>query len=321
MTIQQLIYVIEIEKNRSFNQAAQILYISQPTLSKAVNSLEDELGITIFIRSHKGVKLTSEGRRFLTYANSIVHQFREIKKINFVDEKNQTSLKIATIHSTFISEAFVKLCKLHPDEPVKHFSMNNMSTPEVIQNVDAGNSELGIIWLGNDHKEFWLNAIHSKGMEYQRICTTNLSVLLSKDDPLAQKDALILDDLRNYTYIHFHLAVEEESESLKYLDEFSLLNRSIYSKAIITTDRDAAYQLISDTKAFIFAYNHHKSYARAYNIACVPLFSPTVEAEIGLIKKSHRAFSSLAKLFLSILRKELKNQGQDNIRWLSDPDA
>ena len=96
MTIQQLIYVIEIEKNRSFNQAAQILYISQPTLSKAVNSLEDELGITIFIRSHKGVKLTSEGRRFLTYANSIVHQFREIKKINFVDEKNQTSLKIAT---------------------------------------------------------------------------------------------------------------------------------------------------------------------------------------------------------------------------------
>lgn len=319
MTIQQLIYVIEIEKNRSFNQAAQVLYISQPTLSKAVSSLEDELGISIFVRSHKGVELTSEGERFLIYAKSIVQQFKEIKRIKFCEKKNPITLHIATIHSTFVNEAFIKICRMYRDQPIQSFSMNNMSTPEVIQNVAAGKSDFGIISLENDHKEFWFNAISSKGMEYQQICTARLSVLISKEDNLAKQDAVTLNDLRDYRYIYFHPPVEEEDESLKYLDQFSLLDRSAYSKAIMTSDRAVAYTLLSEAKTFIFAYNHHKANSNVHQFSCIPLMDPAVEAEIGFIWKAHIPFSSLAKSFIDILRDEMKNGGQDNIKWITDP--
>lgn len=61
MTLQQLKYIIEIVNCGSMNLAAQKLFVSQPSLSNAVKELEKELGIEIFIRTNKGVTLSSSG--------------------------------------------------------------------------------------------------------------------------------------------------------------------------------------------------------------------------------------------------------------------
>ena len=59
MRLQQLLYVKEIARCRSMNQAAVRLYISQPSLSEAIRDLEKEFGITLFDRSRRGVSLTA----------------------------------------------------------------------------------------------------------------------------------------------------------------------------------------------------------------------------------------------------------------------
>ena len=64
MTLTQLHYVLTIAETGSFNKAAQILYVSQPSLSNAIHDLEDEFSITIFYRSGRGVTLTNEGVEF-----------------------------------------------------------------------------------------------------------------------------------------------------------------------------------------------------------------------------------------------------------------
>ena len=65
MTLQQLKYIIEIVNSGSMSEASKRLYISQPSLSNAVKELERELGITIFLRTNKGVVLSVEGSEFL----------------------------------------------------------------------------------------------------------------------------------------------------------------------------------------------------------------------------------------------------------------
>ena len=62
MTLQQLYYAIIISETGSLNKAAEVLYISQPSLTNAVREIEKELGITIFYRSGRGVSPTNDGK-------------------------------------------------------------------------------------------------------------------------------------------------------------------------------------------------------------------------------------------------------------------
>ena len=71
MTLQQIHYTLVVSESRSMNKAAEKLYISQPTLTSAIHSLEDELGIKLFNRTNQGVILTNEGKDFLLQARQI----------------------------------------------------------------------------------------------------------------------------------------------------------------------------------------------------------------------------------------------------------
>lgn len=75
MTLQQLHQVITIAESRSMNEASRKLFVSQPNLSAVVRELEEEAGITIFIRSNRGIVLTPEGEEFIGYAKQVVEQY------------------------------------------------------------------------------------------------------------------------------------------------------------------------------------------------------------------------------------------------------
>ena len=68
MNISQIKYVLEVAKSSSISKAATRLYISQPALSTSIKELEEELGIVLFERTSKGIRLTDEGREFVSYA-------------------------------------------------------------------------------------------------------------------------------------------------------------------------------------------------------------------------------------------------------------
>ena len=71
MTFTQINYLITISETKSFNKAAEQLYVSQPSLTSAIKEMEKELGITLFYRSGRGVTLTNDGAEFLLYAKQL----------------------------------------------------------------------------------------------------------------------------------------------------------------------------------------------------------------------------------------------------------
>ena len=78
MTLIQLNYFITIAETKSLNKAADLLYVSQPSLTSAMKELEKELGITLFFRSGRGVTLTNDGAEFLLYARQIYGQYENV---------------------------------------------------------------------------------------------------------------------------------------------------------------------------------------------------------------------------------------------------
>ena len=87
MTLTQLKYVIAIADTHSMNEAARTLFIAQPSLSQAVKELEEEIGISLFNRSNRGVKITPEGEEFLGYARQVVEQYRLVED-RYIEKKN-----------------------------------------------------------------------------------------------------------------------------------------------------------------------------------------------------------------------------------------
>ena len=80
MTLQQLRYVTAVADTGTISRAAQQFYISQPSLTNSIRELEQELGLTIFHRTNRGVALTPEGEEFLGYARQVLAQMELIEE-------------------------------------------------------------------------------------------------------------------------------------------------------------------------------------------------------------------------------------------------
>ena len=104
MTIQQLKYALMVAETTSLNEAARQLYISQPSLSFAIKALEDEIRVTIFERTKKGMKVTKEGREFLRKAKVVVQQFEALDGHFSEGVEEKLSFAVSSQHYTFVSE-------------------------------------------------------------------------------------------------------------------------------------------------------------------------------------------------------------------------
>lgn len=89
MTLQQLKYLVTVAECGSISEAAQKLFISQPSLSAAIQNLEKEMGVTAFSRSSKGVVITREGEELLAYSRMLLEQ-ADIMQEHFGKDKNRT---------------------------------------------------------------------------------------------------------------------------------------------------------------------------------------------------------------------------------------
>ena len=93
MTLQQVLYALTIQECGSMNKAAEKLYIVQPTLTAAIQELESEMGITIFMRTNKGVIVTPEGEEFLEDIRGKSTVVRAIIRESLVFRLNITHLR------------------------------------------------------------------------------------------------------------------------------------------------------------------------------------------------------------------------------------
>ena len=111
MTLQQIKYAITIADTGSMNKSAELLFVSQPSLTSAIKELEKEIGISIFLRTSKGVIPTNEGIDFLMHARQVYQQY-ELLTDEYVTSGNmKRKFGVSTQHYSFAVKAFVETVK------------------------------------------------------------------------------------------------------------------------------------------------------------------------------------------------------------------
>ena len=151
MTLQQLKYAITVAETGTITEAANKMYISQPSLTNAIHELEKEMNIIIFNRTNKGISISKEGEDFLGYARQVLEQAAILEDKYKGDNGGKKKFCVSTQHYSFAVNAFVDLIKkIGQDE--YDFSLRETQTYEIIEDVAKMRSEIGILFL-NDFNE------------------------------------------------------------------------------------------------------------------------------------------------------------------------
>ena len=146
MTLQQLRYVITIAETGSFTMAANKLFITQPSLSKTIGELEKEMGIAIFNRGNKGVYLSEDGTKFLSYARQVVEQADLLEKEYKGGLTVGRAFSVSSQHYAFVVNAFVELVREFGKDKYE-FALRELKMAEIIEDVRTHRSDIGIIFF------------------------------------------------------------------------------------------------------------------------------------------------------------------------------
>lgn len=145
MQIKQLEYLMKIVECGSISQAAAHLYISQPSLTKAISNLEKEYGIRIFNRKARGVELTIEGKEFTRYARKVLTAAEALDR-NFIAKEAamRAELFIAAHQFDFIYDCMLKTYEKFRDKNI-HFNLIETDRNDVVEKVLTGKANLGFM--------------------------------------------------------------------------------------------------------------------------------------------------------------------------------
>ncbi len=304
MTLTQLHYVLEIASLGSFNKAAQVLYVSQPSLSNAVHDLESELSITIFNRSGRGVSLTNEGAEFVTYARAVYMQYEEMLSKFGKNGTIKKKFAISTQHYSFAIKSFVQMVKKF-NTALYDFAIRETKTIDVIEDVGLLKSEIGIIYLSDFNRKTITKLLNNYELTFHHLINCQTFVYLYKEHPLARESYITFNMLEDYPCLSF----EQGDNSSFYLNEeiFSYKN---YVRTVKVNDRSSMLNLMQGLYGFTLCSGIICEELNGNDYVAVPFKCDEGEndqMEIGYIIKKNHILSSMGQLYIEEIENYLKN--------------
>ena len=227
MTLQQLRYITMVAEKGTISEAAKELFISQPSLTNAIRELEQEMQVTIFHRTNKGVTITAEGDEFLAYARQILDQvgLMQERYLN-VNERNPR-FSVSCQHYSFAVNAFVDVIRKF-DARKYDFTLRETQTYEIIEDV-----AIGILYTSSQNETIIMKLIRQNDLKFEELFVAKPHVFISSKHPLADKEALTLEDLDSDTFQYCRniLAVIKPNHPwLQLTDEDILLHTRLAKK-------------------------------------------------------------------------------------------
>lgn len=309
MTIQQLHYAIVISEEGSLNKAAEVLFMSQPSLTSAVQELERELGITIFNRGGRGMSLTNDGAEFIQHARQVVAQYDRLLEKYSPNGKLKKKFGISTQHYSFAVKSFVEMVKQFDTEEYE-FAIRETKTREVIEDVSSSKSEVGILYLSDFNRKPLEKFLRANQLEFFSLIDCDTYVYLWKGHPLAEKKKITFPDLADYPCLSF----EQGPQGSFYFAE-EILSTYEYIRTIKTTDRATMLNLMVGLNGYTLCSGIICEELNGPDYVAVP-FRPDEQMtgsrmEIGYIVKKNMILSKMAELYILELRRYLHEHMAD----------
>lgn len=291
VTLMQLKYVIAAAGVNTLNEAARRLYISQPSLSSSIKSLENEVGFDIFIRSKNGITLTTKGSEFIGYAKSVMQQYEllDAKFISSTEVKKQFSVSMQ--HYTFAVNAFVELVKQFGMDEYE-FEIYETKTHEVIDNVKNHKSEIGILYINYFNKNVLTKMFDEYNLQFEPLMECGVYVYMWKEHPLAGRKIIDLEDLEEYPCLGF---AQGDQNSFYFSEE--VLSTYKYKRFIRANDRATLLNLMVGLNGYTLCSGIICEELNGEDYCAVKLNSDE-KMTIGYISRKDSTISPIGKKYI-----------------------
>lgn len=298
MTLQQLKYVVTVAQKGTISEAAQSLFISQPSLTNSIKELEKELQITIFNRTNKGIYISKEGEEFLGYARQVLEQTNLLEERYLKSAPLKRNFCVSTQHYSFAIHAFVDFIKEYGRDEYD-FSLRETTTHEIIEDVTHLKSEIGILYLNDFNETVLLKLIRENNLKFEELFVATPHIFVSSQNPLAKKAKVTLRDLEPYPYLSF----EQGSYNSFYFSE-EILSTLERKKNIRVRDRATLFNLLIGLNGYTISSGIISAELNGEDIISIPLESDEI-IRIGIVTHKNMKLSMLGEAYIEALKKHI----------------
>lgn len=293
MNIQQLRYVVAIANSGTFREAAEKMYVSQPSVSISVRDLEKELGFKIFRRTSSGTFLTRRGMEFYEKSQELVKGFDIFQNQYANPEEEKDEFSVASQHYDFLPPTITAFSERYPD--YKNFRIFESTTVQILDEVAQGHSEIGIIYLNNQNKKGIMQRVEKLGLEVIELIPFHTHIYLREGHPLAQKEELVMEDLADLPTVRF---TQEKDEYLYYSENF--VDTSASSQMFNVTDRATLNGILERTDAYATGSGFLDS--DSVNGITVIRLKDNLDNRMVYVKREEVELSQAGTLFVEVMQ-------------------
>lgn len=293
MEIRVLRYFLAIAREETITGAANLLHVTQPTLSRQIKDLEDELGKTLLVRGSHRVTLTPEGMLLRKRAEEIIALVDKAEE-EFASMKGTLSGDIyigggETDAMNIIAAVCHRLQASHPDI---HYHLYSGNAEDVTERLDKGLLDFGLLIQPTDLTKYNYLSIPAKD---------RWGVLMKKDCPLAKKEEIHVQDLAPLPLIFSRQAMRRQTEKNELIEWFG----KEWDQLHIVTTFNLIYNAAVMAKqgmGYVISLDKLTDTSESSPLCFRPL-APTLESGLDIVWKKYQVFSPAAELFLKELRR------------------
>lgn len=292
MELRVLKYFLAVAREQNITNAAEVLHITQPTLSRQLKELEDELGIQLLVRGNKSVSLTEDGMLFRKRAEEIVELAdKTLSDMKYTKENITGDVYIGSGETDGIRSVVRIMNEVNKKYPNIHFHVNSGDKQDILEKLDRGLIDFGI----------FLDPIDKTKYDYLKIpAIDTFGVLARNDSDISKKEFITKNDLIDKPLI-ISRQTNDDSNIMRWFgstpDKLNIVGTyNLAYNASIMVDEKMGYALTID-KIINTSGNS--------NLCFIPL-KPSIQVDLYIMWKKYQFFPKASTKFLEYLENNLK---------------
>jgi DNA-binding transcriptional LysR family regulator len=297
MELRVLRYFLTVAREGSMTAAANFLHVTQPTLSRQLKDLEEDLGKKLFIRSSHSIILTEEGMFLRKRAEEIVDMVDKLEsEFSSMEETISGDVYIGGGETDAMRQIARVVKDLQLRYPNIRYHLYSGNEDDVTERLDKGLLDFGILIQPADLSKYNYINIPAKDV---------WGVVMRKDSPLALKDSIQAMDLLNVPLICSRQAMKQTFSKNEFADWFG----EDFDKLNVLTTYNLAYNaaiMVDEGIGYAITLDKIVNTSSDSNLCFRPL-EPKLESGLNIVWKKHQVFSAATDMFLKEIQAKFSN--------------
>lgn len=301
MNLLHIKYAVTVAETGSVSRAAEKLLIGQPNLSRSIKELEAAVGVRLFKRSAKGMKLTPDGELFMQYAKSILRQVDAVGEAFQKGVSCKKRFSVSVPRASYIAEVFVQFSNELRGEPDIELIYKETNALRAVKNLLEENYGLAVIRYAESYDGAFQSMMEEKGLTHELIAEFRETLVMNRSHPLAGREEISSADLERYVEIAH---ADSVVPSLPLTDQKMEELPGSIRRRIFVFERASQFELLAgNPETYMRVSAVPQSALRRYGLIARECPDSTAVFRDVLLYRKGYEFSELDQRFLAGLRR------------------